>query len=160
MPSFLKQQEKFPVFNGRPYELTGPPIGLFHPVFDYFQAEREAHNPHPVVYQQVRELIVASAKIYKTEKDREKGIDPILHQLLGQPFTIVQVEGAECDGVITWNSGMGNAYLVLREIKNEMGMAPTDPYNQGSLSYRKYWAAESRIATICSAFRCPLTYIS
>ena len=104
MPSFLKQQEKYPVFNGRPYELTGPPIGLFHPVFDYFQAEREKHNPNPEVYQQVRELIVASAKIYRTEKDRRKGIDRVLYKLLGQSFAIFQVEGAECDGVIAWNS--------------------------------------------------------
>ena len=38
MPRFQNEQERRPVFNGRPLYNSGPPFGLFHPVFNSFNA--------------------------------------------------------------------------------------------------------------------------
>ena len=117
MPSFLSEQKNRAVLNGRPRITTlPPPIGLFHPVFDSFQAEMKNHNPDPAIYQKVQDLIIASADIYLTENDRVQRIGPLLDEFLGQPFSNVQAPGVVCDGMIIWNSGSGNAYLLLREI--------------------------------------------
>lgn len=64
--------------------------------------------------------------------------------LLDSAFTETAVSGVKSDGVMIQPCGKSTAYLVIREIKNEIGTASTDPYNQGSLAYRKYWADEQR----------------
>lgn len=38
IPAFSKEQSTRPVYNGRPFTKSGLPVGLFHPVFNSFQA--------------------------------------------------------------------------------------------------------------------------
>ncbi|KAI0254034.1 hypothetical protein BJV78DRAFT_1188082 [Lactifluus subvellereus] len=129
IPAFQNEQEKRPVFNGRPLHNSGPPIGLFHPVFNSFHAAmRDPERPY------------ADATTH-------------LVPLLRSTFDIVEVQGVNSDGVILQSCGpySVNAYVAIRAIKNEIGTANTDPYNQASLAYRRYWADSSRddIRTRC-----------
>ena len=36
--------------------------------------------------------------------------------------------------------GQFTVYLMIHELKNEIGESGSDPYNQGSLAYRRYWS--------------------
>ena len=49
-------------------------------------------------------------------------------------------DGVKSDRVMPQPCGLSTAYLLIQEIKNEIGEGHADPYNQGSLAYRKYWA--------------------
>ncbi|TFK59592.1 hypothetical protein BDN72DRAFT_883895 [Pluteus cervinus] len=42
---FIDEQNKRPVLNGRPFNNFGPPIGLFHPVFNSFRAALTSQEP-------------------------------------------------------------------------------------------------------------------
>jgi hypothetical protein len=91
----------------------------------------------------VRALFGAFADIYTSKGERIAAIDRYLVPLLGNRFGTAEVPGAKCDGVITQHYGLSTAYLAIREVKNEIGTVHSDPYNQASLSYRKYWADPS-----------------
>jgi hypothetical protein len=143
MPTFLNEQQKKPVLNGRPAGNFGPPIGLFHPVFNSFQAAmRNSDRTHgdTETYQLVRELFRAAAGIYERKDERVKEIDEYLPRLLGTSFLPIRAFGVESDGVVFQAVGTCFAYLVIREVKNEMGTGSADPYNQACYAYRKFWA--------------------
>ena len=147
MPAFLTEQVKRPVLNGRPNHNFGPPIGLFHPVFNSFHAAMrspERFYADTKMYSSVKRLFETFAAIYDTEEKRTYAIDKHLEVLLGSQFIVVEKPGVKSDGVIFGKCGPFVAYVSIREIKNEIGTANADPYNEGSLSYRKYWAGESR----------------
>ena len=38
----------------------------------------------------------------------------------------------------------------MREIANAIGTGQSDPYNRGSLAYRKYWLGESSKSAQCT----------
>ncbi len=143
--NFESQQYKYPVLNGRPSTLYGPPIGLFHPVFDMMRATiQNANMPlPPQQYEDTRELLSVSSEFYGTETSRLSRIKPTLHRLLKSMFVNVRSERMESDGVIQHPSCDGNAYVVILEAKNEIGEGGSDPYNQVSLAFRKYWADAS-----------------
>ena len=146
MPAFLKEQQKRPVLNGRPFHNFGPPIGLFHPIFDSFQAAKDDESIliDAETYSSVRKLFEASAHIYNNKDRRIDAIDKHLLMLLDASFVGVSASGVLSDGVIIHANGPYSAYLVLREVKNEIGTGSADPYSQGGLSYRKYWADAKR----------------
>ena len=147
LPRFSTKQTEQPVLNGRPFRNYGLPVGLFHPAFNLFQAIMN-ESPKPAdyaTYASTRELFGASADIYKEVERRISTIDQHLDDLLGTSFTTVNGPGVRSDGVITHPCGKHNAYLVIREVKNEIGTdGNTDPYNEGCLAYRKYWADKKR----------------
>jgi hypothetical protein len=141
----MTEQEKRPVLNGRPDYNSGPPVGLFHPVFNVFQAAmRKPFRGDAKTYSSVKALSRAFAAMYNLEQDRISEIDIHLPLLLGTSFLTVEAPGVKGDGVMTTPCGPAIAYVAIREVKNEIGMGNADPYNQASLAYRKYWAAESR----------------
>ncbi|KAI0250970.1 hypothetical protein BJV78DRAFT_1214991 [Lactifluus subvellereus] len=149
MPAFQNEQEKRPVLNGRPLYNSGPPIGLFHPVFNSFHAamrDPESSYADATTYPLVKALFEAFSGIYDSEDLRIAAIDKHLSPLLESRFEVVQVQGVKSDGVIAESCGpySVHAYVAIREVKNEIGTASTDPYNQASLAYRKYWADSSR----------------
>jgi hypothetical protein len=145
MPAFKREQVHHPVLNGRPCHNFGPPIGLFHPVFDLFQIAMKTGGPFSAeTYTLVKAFCQASAEIYSNEDRRTEAIDKPLQTLLDRRFLQVTESGVKSDGVITQALGNSVAFIVVREIKNEIGTGSADPYNQGSLSYRKYWASGSR----------------
>ena len=137
IPLFGIEQRKCPVLNRRPYHNFGPPISLFHPAFNIFQAGVQGLTPDPETYSTVRELLSASAEIYSTEKERVDSINDPLNELLGRAFRMDEGPGVKCDGVgvILQECGKFDAYLVLRDIKNEIGTGHSDPYNQGRVLY-------------------------
>jgi len=49
-------------------------------------------------------------------------------------------KGVISDGVISTSCYESMAYLLIQEVKNEIGMGHSDLYNQASLAYRRYWA--------------------
>jgi hypothetical protein len=147
LPAFLHEQEKRPVLNGRPLYNSGLPVGLFHPVFNSFHAAMrspERFKADAKTYSLVRALFAAFADLYTSEDKRITAIDRHLAPLLGSSFDTVEVQGVKGDGVIIQPCGLSTAYVVIREVKNEFGTAHADPYNEASLSYRKYWADPSR----------------
>lgn len=157
LQAFGNEQEKRPVLNGRPLYNSGLPVGLFHPVFNSFHAatrSQEYFKADAKTYSAVRALFGAFADIYTSKEERIAAIDRHLVPLLGSSFDIVVVQGFKSDGVIMQPCGFATAYLVIREFKNEIGTGHADPYNQASLSYRKYWADPSRDA-IRNSCHCP-----
>ncbi|KAF9152944.1 hypothetical protein BGX20_005034 [Mortierella sp. AD010] len=66
---FSRRQEKDPIYNGRPFEKSGPPVALFHTVFGEFL--RDINNVNlPLTNDGIsltEELLWDSADIYKRE---------------------------------------------------------------------------------------------
>ena len=156
MPAFLKEQQSRPVLNGRPATNYGPPIGLFHPVFDSFCSAITSTKPLPdnaatdmdteglTIYMRVERFFSTCADIYRTEDSRLKAVNDQLSELLGFRLIVVQEDGVKSDGLIIQPCGPCLAYLAILELKNEIGTGNADPANQGGLAYRKYWAVETR----------------
>ena len=141
IPEFQTQQATRPVLNGRPARNFGPPIGLFHPVFNSFHAAMRSQSPpDSSTYPSIRALFSAFAAIYDKVQDRIAAFSQHLHTLIGGTFLIVDAEGVKSDGIMSTPSCGSLAYPSLLEGKNEIGTGHSDPYNQGSLAYRKYWA--------------------
>ena len=78
------------VYNGRPTELTGPCLSIYHPVFQEFM---QAYNspikvdeitPHD--YDLANLLVCSSVKYFRTESDRFLAIIPRLQPYLGKYF--------------------------------------------------------------------------
>ena len=92
----------------------------------------------------VERFFSTCADIYKTEDSRLKAVNDQLSELLGFRLVVVQEDGVKSDGLIIHPCGSSLAYLAILQLKNEIGTGNADPANQGSLAYRKYWAAEIR----------------
>jgi hypothetical protein len=152
IPAFLNEQEKRPILNGRPLRNFGPPIGLFHPVFNSFHAalrDPKLSYEKTKTHSSIRALFEAFSNIYDTKGARIAAIDKPLISLLGNSFVALEVLGVKSDGVIVEACGASNAYVAIREVKNEIGTANTDPCNQAGFSYRKYWANSARELDEC-----------
>jgi len=98
--------------------------------------------PDPSMYPSIRALFSAFAAIYYKEEDRIAAFSPHLHTLIGGTFLLVEAEGVKSDGIMPQPCCGSSAYPALSETKNEIGTSHSDPYNQGSFAYRKYWAKE------------------
>ena len=147
MPIFIRQQEKWPVLNGRPYNNCGPPIQLFHPVFSSFETAMESASPLVAdahLYDTVRLFCQAAAQLYDTKDKRSDAIQQYLAALLGRAFIIVEAPSVKSDAVVLQSCGSSTAYLVILDLANEIGMGHADPCYRAGLAYRKYWADESR----------------
>jgi len=73
---FKKEQEKWPILNGRPVENHGPPVHLFHPVFSQFQHTFTNLNLSltTVDYSKANRYIYASAALYDNEALQQEAI--------------------------------------------------------------------------------------
>ena len=142
--NFAEGQRKHPVLNGRPINCHAEPIGLYHPVFNDFQDAMA--NPEPLcydaaMYSAVRSIFDVFSRIYDDEEERVETIQEHLQTLLGRKLGVVVGQGVISNGVISTLCHTSMAYLLIQEVKNEIGTGHSDPYNQASLAYRKYWAA-------------------
>jgi hypothetical protein len=158
--TFRDEQRTRPVLNCRPADLFGPPVGLFHPVFNTFctlmtspNSSRDGDN----LYHTIKIFLNACAGLYENENMRIKAIENSFRTLLGCPYFVYKAQGTESDGVIVEICGGNNAYCVIIEVKNEIGTGHADPYNQGSLAYRKYWTDNK---CKCGKCTCVFTYLS
>jgi hypothetical protein len=147
MPKFQIEQEKRPVLNGRPDNNFGLPIGLFVPLFNSFDDLMRSHgriNADEYMYSSVKDLFEVSAGIYSTEEARTAAVKVLLATLLGKRFDDIGAPGVKSNGVMFQSCGLSRGYLLILEVKNEIGTGSADPYNQSSIAYRRYWADKSR----------------
>ncbi|CAE6493838.1 unnamed protein product [Rhizoctonia solani] len=130
------------IFNGRPQEADGLPVGLFHPVFDSFQQriDSDSFAPTPMQLSATLTLLTASQKIYDTEPVRTEALIPLLQRLLGRHIAEVSIRGTKSDGAIHESNG---AYSMIMEIKNEIGTGGCDPSIQGAIAFANYWGQGS-----------------
>jgi len=140
-PRLSEEQSSRPVLNGQPLGLHAEPIGLFHPVFNQFQADlnnTERFIGDAMTYDRVRYLFFAFANIYASDDERVEGIEEVMEGLLDREFTVMKKQEVSSDRVMTQSCGESKVYLVIQDVKCEFGMS--DPHIQAGLTYQKYWA--------------------
>ncbi|CAE7172977.1 unnamed protein product, partial [Rhizoctonia solani] len=144
------------ILNGCPEKAVGPPIGLFHPVFDSFQQriDSKSFEATPFQLEQTVQLITACQCLYNTEtgsKGRIESLMPILDPLLGFQIRVQEITGTKSDGVISSAYG---AYYMIMEVMNEIGTGKSDPSTQGAVAYAKYWGG-ARLEWLRQQCCCP-----
>lgn len=105
-------------------------------------------DPQPcgnaATYDGVRTIFAAFSHIYEYDSNRAATIKEPLEALLGAQFAEVEVEDVDSDGAVIQKCGDSTAYLLIEEVRNEIGRGP-DPYMQGSFAYRKCWMTRKLI---------------
>ena len=140
-----KGQEYSEILNGRPWNVSGPPVGLFHPIFDQFIAYfndplpnyRTASSADDVdnlmpSTDEVFSFMRASSEFYEEEqsqKDEDPGrmeaILPTLRTLLGVDlFQMRNVGRTEPDAQVTTPTSIEgiDGLMGLFEVKLEPGI--------------------------------------
>jgi len=72
-----------------------------------------------------------------------KMLEPPLKYLLGMDLTtVIACSGAKCDGTVMALSACQSekGWVMLVEVKNEVGTGGCDPSIQASEAYLKYWS--------------------
>lgn len=151
------QQEKHPIYNGRPGNLFGPPIAIYHEVFAKLKddlANADAIQVDECELRTTQALFTASAAFYDNEKDRVKKTKELWQTLLRASINSVVLDGniSITDGAVTCEIGIGlNALLSILEWKKEIG-SHGDPAYQGACSYRKFVSQDK--VSLCVFGRC------
>ncbi|CAB4373929.1 unnamed protein product [Rhizophagus irregularis] len=143
---FSVDQKKNPILNGRPLDLIGPPITLYHRAFSEFLENFEDVNLEisPDIFNWITDFIFAAAEFYDTEDERLEKI----RDILSKKWTIDLIEyqkksgiGYSCDGVFMCKiKNKLTAYIAFIEGKNEVGLGGCDPSIQGAIYYRDHWS--------------------
>lgn len=128
------QQDKYPLYNGRPPDNCAFDIRLFHPVFENFS--RQYHGSEKLANEEkaaAHNFLVGSAGYYETESARRDTAKPSLEVLLGRSFM---------GGTIPcWDTQNGLLVpLLFFDVKNEVGTGGADITTQVGLSYREHWS--------------------
>jgi hypothetical protein len=64
--------------------------------------------------------------------------------LFGAQPLVTRSEKVQSDGAITVTYRLGNACLLILELKNEFGTGGLDPFVQASFTYQQYWSNRNR----------------
>jgi len=126
----------------RPPECVGPPVRIYHNVFnqflrDYHNEELEMGKEH---YQWTLEFIHDMAKIYRSKPDRQQVFNEKIRQLFGEELRLIHLDdNSSNDGVLECNVHSKSVLRLLVEIKNEIGTGGCDPTVQAEASYAKYY---------------------
>ncbi|CAE6407480.1 unnamed protein product [Rhizoctonia solani] len=139
--NFLEQQGGDDYINiGRPANNAWLPIVLYHKVFGQFLRGLRSSYPPNEVYQHTEQHFSVSQAMYGGEtgnpQAKDKHFRDSLRHLLGDALQKNKGDGVEADGVTT---GTNLAYLVVMEMKNEIGTGSSDPSVQAAQSYMRYW---------------------
>ena len=123
----------------------GPPIQIFHPIFDDFMHLVHDPNLQPTVddLKIVQELMYFASEVGRME-DRHNGHNEGLRKRLRH---ILEVEvheepnlnGTKPDGVVTLQIGDARIAFLILELKRELGEGGCDPTTQGGLSMKRSW---------------------
>ena len=119
--------------NGRPANLSGPPIQIYHPAFATFIRESldTAAELTPEILNMAGELIGASLDIYPTELQRKEALEKltfwesIFTAEYALDTTAIRHDGstsASCSGL--------RIPIQIVELKNEIGQGGSDPITQ------------------------------
>ncbi len=134
-----EEQGEAPVLDGPPPSQTGPPIGLYHPVFNSFMEGLKAKDPIPVqTRRSVRSYIELSARIYRSEDNRMLAIRPVLQDLFGGQLISRSERGVQSGGVLIVECPEWTANALVFELKNEIGTGSVDPHTHCNRAYAKY----------------------
>ncbi|CAI2177060.1 16235_t:CDS:2 [Funneliformis geosporum] len=128
--NFFSNQQKNPILNGRPLELTGPPITIHNRTFGQFL--EDFRNTNLVVPSDIMEWVVdiisAATDRYTIEDERMDTMREILSKKFGTISVISYGrKGCKSDGILTTKVGIHNAIMGIFEGKNEVGSGGTDP---------------------------------
>lgn len=140
------------IFNGRPIELTAPPIEIYHPVFAKFR--RETSGPihkasfTPDELESAFELVICSLAFYDDVYDRIRAIENHLMALVDTE--VVRVNYIRRDNgdifapagsilVPCEKLGDHDAVTAFTEIKNGIGEGAADPIHQAQCDYVLYY---------------------
>jgi hypothetical protein len=150
--AFINEQEKRPLWNGRPSTNRGIPIQLYHPTFAKFMRTTSDDTVDikldPEGYSAVHSLFHKSAVIYKDETARSNEIRVFLNRAIRHRLATLEAPGMRADGA--YEVPCGNLYAVaaLEEEKNEIGTGGKDPSHQCGLDYRLFYAHKRVCASI------------
>ena len=135
------------VYNSRPYNLTGPPVQIYHPAFTTFI--REASRPIPVgelaeELDLAMKFIFASLDFFEQGSDRRVKLNNLkaFGDLIA-PEIKVDARKISPDGMTTifCPSAERDAIVRIVEVENDIGEGGSDPIMQ----------AECGFAIICSS---------
>ncbi|KAG8901058.1 hypothetical protein FRB99_005580 [Tulasnella sp. 403] len=157
---YLEEElESHPMKIGRPFEATGPPIYIYHPVFWQFHklANDQSSTPTPEDVNAAFSLMVVASTVYETETLRLNAVLPEIQNLLGRSLHgTLGSYPYRLDGIIQTGHLGRDAPLLVIEAKNEIGTGQSDPAVQGSFSFRKLWTQDSlsalRNVSCCPSF--------
>ena len=144
---FLHEQEKHPIWNGRPSMNRGIPIQLYHPSFANFL--RVAHEDtgeielKPEDYSATHSLFLHSASLYKEEAKRVEATDAFLDQAIRRAIPSLELSCMRVDGACRVLCGNLYALAAHTEVKKEAGTRGCDPCHQCCMGYRLYYAREN-----------------
>ncbi|CAG8735370.1 14397_t:CDS:2, partial [Dentiscutata erythropus] len=127
--TFFTTQINNPILNGRPLELTGPPITIYNRNFTQFLEDfnNMKLKVPPDILEWVMDIISASADKYFNEDGRIKKMREILSKKFGTIALTSYGKGCQCDGLLTAKVGLLDAYIGIIKGKNEVGSDETDP---------------------------------
>lgn len=142
----VQQQDKSPLYNGRPPEKCGFDVRLFHPAFEnfcrrYHGCEKLENENKPAVH----DLLVCSADYYDNKSSRKDVFTPIINRLLQRRAE----EQRNTDGTLAdWSTAPSTAHrktheattVLFFEVKNEIDAGDSDATLQAGLIYRDYWS--------------------
>ncbi|KIY68641.1 hypothetical protein CYLTODRAFT_374171 [Cylindrobasidium torrendii FP15055 ss-10] len=137
------------IFNGRPLELMGAPIAVYHPVFHKFSRELKSgqtnvtHEDKHHAY----ELILKSSEWYDSESDRQAAIHRHVEHFLGRSAAKKAnlksgTVAYSPDGHVEITSPLcprGRLMSEFTEIKNGLGQGDCDPTDQAAMAHM--WAS-------------------
>ncbi|KAG8924840.1 hypothetical protein FRC02_010152 [Tulasnella sp. 418] len=145
---------------GRPHTNTGLPIEIYHPAFGQFQKDvRDTTRPlDPIDIQRTHDFMIESTSFHKNKQDRTYALKGLLGSLLEFPIgDHINRDNTHADGVIKLAVPSGAcAFLLIIEMKNEIGEGNSDPFHQGALSYRRSWCFQDFYKRSC----CPTFILS
>ena len=138
------------IYNGRPLELTPPPISIYHPVFSHFTQtfsetpDRTRLGPYQLL--NAYNFCVASVAYYKDREQRRLALQNIVTELLGGRRRALQsADHGVNENHLLWVDGSvvstGCKYslcpliMLLARVGNEIGDDSSDPSAQLACDY-------------------------
>ncbi|KAF9429855.1 hypothetical protein BGZ76_001088 [Entomortierella beljakovae] len=145
---FSEQQEKNPIFNGRPFAKTGPPIALLHTVFGEFLRDINDANL-PLTDDRIKlteNFVWSSTDLYRYEKARMTTVKEILEEFFGDAMDAVCGGSySRSNGVLLTSVGDQQVYRLILVGRNEIGVGGCDPTVQLAQYYRTCWSQTNTV---------------
>ncbi|PVF94056.1 hypothetical protein CPB86DRAFT_876678 [Serendipita vermifera] len=131
------------ILNLRPSHACGPPITLFHEVFNKFLQDSTnlAVSTSSTRFETIVKFMNVATALYIDEKARQSAVRPLLEDLIGCKFIKIETDNAaRIDDV----SSVNEFCPLMAEYKHEIGTGGTDGTIQVSFDHAK-WAAQHRM---------------
>jgi hypothetical protein len=150
--AFINEQEKRPIWNGRPSTNRGIPIQLYHPTFAKFmRAMRDDTvdiNLKSEDFSATHSFLQNSAVVYKNEALRSEAIRAFLNKAIHHRIAALKTPTFNADGACQVPCGNLLALAAIEEEKNEIGTGGCGPSHQCGLGFRLYYASEN-VGAVC-----------